>query len=495
MDKDLKSLGNSIDALIRNGQGADARQTLAKIIKETVIPREFADRFAELARRLNEPMTGLRLLRPYVRPSDRKKVEATDSEKSEYAGSLIRLGAFSEAKGILATVSTKFAPALLFRAFAEMGTWNYKDCLDPLNKYLTAPGITDYQILIGKVNLSSALIYEGHFAEARKVLEDVLEATEKVKAWLLHGNALELSAACSVYEGSPQDADFYLRRAEDILKSQQSFDFFLMEKWRAISKLLLEKGSPASLTALAYVRQKALERRHYETVRDCDRFKAVTCKSKSLATYLYFGTPFESFREKLIRDTKDFLEYPSSFNWTLGDSEKASKTLDVLEGKGPLGTNLKSGQAPHRLLFALSCDFYRPQRPVSLYSTLFPSEYFNPTSSLKRVHFTIERLRGWFKKTRFPLLVEELPGSGYVLKASSACTLRVTDVKAIGKEIIRLDVVKKRLGSLGELTRQEFEKSLNLSPRSANRLVGNLVTEGYLEKAGGGRHVKYRWRK
>ena len=118
--KIAKSTFSELDRLIREGQHAIADKQLNEILKMD-IPREFLFEVAAISRRLSRSEIGVGLLNPIVRPPVTKPIVATNEERAEYAGCLIRLGIFKEAHSILDTVPSEAHPrSLLFRAFAHI---------------------------------------------------------------------------------------------------------------------------------------------------------------------------------------------------------------------------------------------------------------------------------------------------------------------------------------------------------------------------------------
>src|SRR5688572_23070050 len=96
------------ERLIREGKAEAARKLLGDLSPRK-IPRPLAVSVANLYRRMGLMHLALKLLAPFVRPSPRRPLVATDPEKLEYAASLIRLGVVNEAVRLLDSVDdTKF---------------------------------------------------------------------------------------------------------------------------------------------------------------------------------------------------------------------------------------------------------------------------------------------------------------------------------------------------------------------------------------------------
>ena len=85
-----------IEELTRLGKLHEARHCLLEL-KSKRMERALRQPLAALAMRLNLPAVALIILRPVVKPSERKMSDATGIEKLEYAVALSELGAVTEA--------------------------------------------------------------------------------------------------------------------------------------------------------------------------------------------------------------------------------------------------------------------------------------------------------------------------------------------------------------------------------------------------------------
>src|SRR5439155_21916825 len=103
-----------------------------------------------------------------------------------------------------------------------------------------------------------------------------------------------------------------------------------------------------------------------------DYHRAKARADRDLARLVYFGTPHKSFRRKLVADFP-CLEHENEFVWTSGATPDA-RGISVRDGLSE--PPLRRGQLGHRLLLALSADFYRPSKVAELFGRLFPGEVF-----------------------------------------------------------------------------------------------------------------------
>jgi hypothetical protein len=268
-------LSAKIDEWVRTGNGNRARHLLHRLSESGAfhrLPREEAAPIAALARRSGLPMLGLALLTPYVRPSHRRPAEPTPREKAEYAGCLAYVGATGEALEILKTLDAASLPMVyLFRSFAHISRWEYAMAIPYLKLYVRAESLTPYQRLVGRLNLADALVQTGNTLGAGALLRDLLHRASIQRHGNLTGKALEIAAQKFIFQKRWSQAEPLLERAEWLLRDSESLDLFFVRKWKAVISLFRDHRT----TRLESVRAEALQRHHWETARDCDRFRAI----------------------------------------------------------------------------------------------------------------------------------------------------------------------------------------------------------------------------
>lgn len=492
----LRELLQGADLAIREGRASEARKALKKIGRRRV-PRSLAVTAASLARRVNLAVMGTQILHPLVRPASRSAVPATSAERAEYAALLTYLGASDEALELLEKTSASDAPqVLLFRAFALFAQWNYRDAIEPLTRYLDAPELAPYQRLVGKVNLAAALVIERRFDESRDLLDSLRDETKRQQHRLLYANVLELSAQNAVYMSRWPDAEAWLDEAGKLLADSPGLSELFVRKWQVILRMLRDGMSKSSASELDVIRKDALERRHWETARECDLFQAIATRDEALAAHVHFGTPFPHYRGRIRALYPSAPAYSGDYSWRLGDAPGTARRpeLDIVEGAFG-AARLKPGQAMHKVLLALSSDFYQPFRLATLFGWLFRGEYFDPGSSPARVFRLITRTRAWLRANRVPLTIEDMQG-GYRFQARGALTLRVGEAPAVGASapdpvVLRL----KRRFPTEPFSATDAAGALGKSPRSAIRLLQGPIARGELVREGAAALTRYRFRR
>jgi hypothetical protein len=481
-----------MDEWIRSGQGDLARQGIRRLTPENLTRPERLQ-LASLARRVSLPEIGIRLLRPIVRPPGRRATQATDGERAEYAADLIRIGASTEALQLLDGVDTSRAPeALLFRAFGFIAQWNYAEAIEPLNRYVHAPALTDYQRLVGLTNLATSLFCESRHEESSRIAETLLHETEARGLSLLHGTVLELSAQNAIYASQWREAEKFLKLASGSLADSAALEAFFVRKWRAVMKLLRRGPGREALQGLDRIRTEGAKLQHWETVRDCDLFRAAATEDETQAVHLYFGTPFPGFRKRILAEFARPIEIPESYVWTGTRPLDATGgvSLDLVE---PDSDGLKPGQLLHRLLLALSSDFYQPARLAALHATLFPGEHFHPVYSPGKMHQAMKRLRAFLASHAREIVLEEQFGRyRLVFGAGSASALRLPLQKPGGTVDARLLKLRVRFDD-SAFSAGDAAAVLGVSPRMAVRALTSAVSTNALSRQGRGRATFYRF--
>jgi hypothetical protein len=496
MTPSWKSLQNLCEEKIREGQAQQARKILESLDIRR-IPRDHAAPFAALARRSNLPMLGLRILRSWVRGSERSPVRAAPGEKAEYAACLLRIGATTEAQELLDEVRAADAPeSLLFGAFARFKRWEYEESIPLLESYASRADVGEYQKLVARTNLASCLVFAGRTRQARALLRSLLRETRDGGHRLLHGNALEYLAQAAIADRDWAAADACLARSHARLQGSGTLDELFVRKWRAVADLLREPRSEEGRQALLSVRAEALRIGHGETLRDCDQYLAISSGDTGLYRHLHFGTPYPSFRRKLA-ERFGSPELTERYLWKPGSDPVALPrpgdwVLDI--GSPPEGAHaIKPGQLLQRLLAALALDFYQAPRLAALHALIFPGAHYDPRSSPARVHQAIKRLRAAMLDGAWPLRIQEERGS-YRLIASGEMRIAVERPRpgcgVLGDtRACRLQSLRSAMGDR-EFTASEAARALGIASRVFQRLASEA---GGLVRSGAARSTRYRF--
>jgi len=486
------SLLGDIEKLLISGENSRASHLL-KSTNIRTIERADLGFFCSLCRRLGYPQTSIKLLNPIVRATGKKQNKPSAEEISEYAAALTYIGATEEASQLLLTVNAQDYPqSMLFQAFSLFAMWDYGSSLKPLTQFINTQTISEYQKTIGQVNLAAALVYERKCVEASKLISSLLDKTKRENQLLLHGNLWEIAAQNELFQRNWGSAKACLKSSKDILSKHLSTGHLYVDKWQIIL-CAMENKSSHSRNQLKGFKLLARQQSQWEVVRDCDRYEAIIFEDQDLLNQVCIGTPYPKFIETTLKLFGPGYLLPNVFHRHLLDGSKA-RELDLLQGK-IVGSKLalKTGLALHRLMLSLNSDFYRPLRIAVLHHHIFPNEFYNPLTSPKRVHEKIRLLRRWFVKAKVPLKITQ-EHRFYSLKASQPMRIKITVPKL---NLPPLPVTLLRLKELlpNTFSSSEVARTLDISPRSALRLVSLGLKTQALEAFGQGRNTSYRWLK
>lgn len=446
-----------LEKLVRDGQFTKAK-LLIKELRISEIPRSQSLAYANIASRLGLLHVALRVLNPVIRGPNAH--EATAEEKLQYANCLRKLGAVEEAMAIIIEIQSAHPEALLHLAFCLQSQWRYKEAIPILEKAVAEKGLEPYRQLVAKVNLLAAFVNEKLSDQAVALANELVKALENSPSRLLYANVLELSAQIEIHRGNFSEAFIRLEKAKTLLsEAQGSTSTIFIEKWMAIGHSLQQKKVVPELMT---IHQKALEQGHWETVRDCEFYRASLTGDRSTLIKLYFGTPHAEFRERILQTGLDIPE-----TWDYADGLKPKRILDLRTGVMSSGDfHVEPGQASHRLLIALSQDLYRPLPLLALFSRLFPGEYFNPDSSPNRVHQILKR----YRKIDIGIAVEEADES-YRLNLGPEVAIRLPKESfSLGTEELRFLKLRSQVKP-GSFTLEDAISALEVSRSSAQRVL------------------------
>jgi|GEM_PF-1036020 len=524
---DIRKWISLLDDGIRSGRIKKVQLELLQYQRDRKLsstPKALLVEIAALCRRCRMHELSVRILNPIVRgpeASRRKFSGGTEQERMEYAAALVQIGLEAEGDELLRSIDPDRYPlSLQFRAFACFTRWDYGAAVPLLRRQLAHPDIDSYQRLVARVNFVSALVGSRLWEEAEHEWSSLISEAEKAGNKLLVGNLLQIGANLYLSGRNLARGSGVLERAEEFFQETGSVDWMLVRKWRGVHELL--RGGAAArargLRILGEVRGIAADRGVSETVRDCDFQRAQVLEEEDLLRRLWFGTPFPGYRTRL----KEFAAYVPdstvrSFDWECsGDSSEGGKNtvefLDIatasLVGKRRRKRQiLKPGQIPHRLLAALSQDFYRTLKLPALHGAVFPGQHFNPVSSPNVLHQAMRRLRAQLAHSAPDIVIDERHGA-YRLQRQPGGSLLIRIPRSIREvaeagtpsresgQRLRIEAllgpIRQALGA-SEFSRSELERSAALPGRSAGRLLEEAIKAGLLERLGAGPATRYRF--
>lgn len=423
---DISTL-QKLEENLQAGQMETTKQFLDKISKQKIKRNQVA-KVASLARRVGFHRLAIKLLAPIVCPKKPTSQVATDDEKIEYAVNLIRISLVNEAFIILSAIDEKKKPdVLLFKSFCYFVSWDYDKAIPLLKQYIKFESVSDYQKLVAQTNMAAGYISEVDFFNAEKILKNILTSADHVKNKLLIGYTHQLYAEYYINLDDSKKAQAHISVAHDFLrKTHFRYELYNLQ-WSAIIKMMSLNTLVEGQNLLNAVRAEAIQKKVWEVLRDCNLYEALLTQNSELLIQLYFGTPHEKYRQRIIKLNNKKINIPEYYTWLpMGKPSNENHLLDVIKGEDKFSVaRLKLGGLTHKLLQILVSDFYRPFKLQTLFSLLFSEENYNITTSLHKVQDLIGRLREWFIKNSIPLDVVSTKREEFHLKFLKPYAIRL----------------------------------------------------------------------
>lgn len=489
MKTKLQDLVNLID----RGEIGAARLALAELWQGS-FDRESALTLAHCARRVQAPEKALRLLHGHVIETSTARVRksAKPEEISEYAIALSELGASREALRLLAEVPLETVPMCgIHAALTQIRLWDWKEAEKELLRVLALPKIEQNHEYYAQVYLGSCMLH-GHFNidDSDRHLEKLIKELETTHYGILLRSARLLRAQALCLKGDHEGSEKLLMSVREHAERRKAPDAFeITNKWLALNGLFRDGPNPTHLAQLAHAREQLQRLNRWERVRGCDYYLALVTKDQALIDRLRAGTPYPAFQERLNTKFGPAAE-ESLYAWDIphGDKYRHGAMTKVDPFK------LKPGQLLQRLLLALSSDFYRPFKLVELHELVFPGEYFNPDSSVLKIHQAMSRLRAWLKSENIPLVLSEKRET-YSLLAHGPCQMNVflggKEAHPQARPVIVQAVESLAKGLQGEFGITDAIRVLAVPRRTAIRYLSEATEQGLLEKRGKGKLTRY----
>ncbi len=481
------TLKNEIDQAIKMG---DQRKVLKyfRQLNLKKIKRADAYDFAKFARRIRCFTLALKILNPYIRPKTIVHEPATPAEIIEYAASIRGLGSPSEALELLKPINPEHHPeAFLEKAFNYFSQWNDALAIPELESYLEYTNPNDYSYLVGMINLANGYIGNEQFDAAETLLLEIAKKTHTKNSAQLYLNSQEMLAQIDIHHS--QNPTQAIQRLKQTLSKYQfdssNIGYLFAEKWLAIAESI--KSGKIS-TCFDNVRKKSLQFKHWETWRDLDFYQAIIEKDKHRLNSLYFGTPFFSYRRKIMYHLNES-DLPS--HW-IRNLRSATGFLDLESGKNNLRkVILPPGTVLHKLMVLLNQDFYQKIPTLSVFAKLYPGEFFCPDTSINRVHQNIRRLRLFFRNQNIPFILKEFEGS-YYLEVIGSYGVRVPQEQIkTDKTIIQIRKIRDSIKG-HQFRTQEACQILEMSRSNVQRLLSRACDQKLVDKVERGRLSFYK---
>lgn len=496
-EKSIDSILVSINQLIIKGQLNVAHKLVASTFKKK-LNRSQKLILASLARRSGQALLGLKILYPIVRPKIKNPVAATYEEKAEYAANLVRVGLNAEALNLLNTIpENESYKSLLFKSFAYVSNWDYQLSIEPLEKVIQNKDSSLYDRMVAKVNLAAALQELKQTAKGIHFTEELLDELKNHNFQFLHSTALEIYAWLLIDAQKYNIASKIISHAKSLLEKSTSIDYFLLNKADIILNCLQSKSKKNIVELLLRLKKDAISISHYESIRDIDFWYAKLTKNKNLFRHLYFGTPYQSYKQKIVTECPSVLNENSVyvFNAKMQPSKIINPTIDLNLGLMNGKILLKQGQKLWRLQLEIFKDFYRPSTTMAIYQEVFQGQQFNHETSFNQIHQLLHRLKCIWKNNKLEIGIRIDNNKIYLhgmrnliaITTSNDLNVRIKGNPMLQKMYSFFDYHKKI--NKTEFTRKEFQEINQLTERTAIRYLNFASSNGMIKNIGNFRYV------
>lgn len=477
-----------LDALTKQGQRQAVLEQLTEIMKDRNPSDSFRPQLARLANRNHAYVQALRILHPIIR-GDREQISKASPEAlNTYATSLMWIGSLEEAEKTLQRIKGG-VDSLLTEAFVYFAQWDYQKAIPVLLKYINSEKTSDYQKLVGQINLLAATIATGNLDQARQIANSLLEVLKaNPSSKLLYGNGLELRAQIEILENSYDQALLTLNESEAVLADQPGRYLLYVNKWRAICRLGLNPLDPQAQQGLQAVKTEALQLRNWETLRDCDFHEARLTNNKELLQRILLGTPYKGYRDRINIIFNIQLAPSRELQFCPMDPKLSPQKISLDLNRIADNSFLTSTSWP--LLQLMTKDIYRPPRMGVVFSNLYPGEYFDPFTSPQRVRNSIFRFNTWSESNKCDFKIKIFQGD-FQFDCPPSSAIRCTrHAKSIDSWQAAMKYFK--LGNNSRsFTAADLAGKLGITQRSAQVILQKAMKANKVEKMGQGKNTRY----
>ena len=482
-----ETLLSHLDVLTKQGLRHQVLKELTRLLKQN--PDAAArPALARLANRNNAYVLALRILYPFIREDREKKLVASSEILNIYATSLMWIGALEEAKNCLSRIDG-LTDALLTEAFVLFAQWNYQQAIPLLLRYINSTKTTDYQKLVGKINLLASLIATGQLKEARTLSDSLMKVLSQNPLYrLLYGNSLELRAQIEILENSFEAALRTLNESEKALSKQAGRYLLYVRKWRAIAEIGISNQNQTALNNLALVKQEAVQLRNWETIRDCDFHLARLTNNQELQQRILLGTPYKGYHDRIQSIFNVSLQTSRDLKYCPGNPLSQIQSIGLDLNQVSENSFFTSSSWP--LIQLMTKDIYRPPRMGLVFSGLYKDEYFDPFTSPQRVRNSVFRFNEWAEACDNKFRIKVLNGD-FILSGPEGVSVACTQNS---RPLASWQAALKFFKSSNEsrsFTSAELAKVLGITQRSASGILKKAVTSNKLQKISSGKNSRY----
>jgi hypothetical protein len=418
----------------------------------------------------------------------------------EYADCLLKINASGGAGRILGRKDLESETGhFLVKAFYHIHSWDYQNALKVLRIYLQRQDTENYFYFVAKVNELACLAFLELGREARIEAETLLPELKRRGFERLRGNSTEILMQVILQNIAPEERS----RLEDLIRAHSKISFestamldnVHLRKWSLYHKLSENKDE--AVRGLLTLRDQATSNGLSEVVRDIDRTLARATADEELENFVFYGTPYSAFLGRFnIRNIRTPINIDIAKDSGLitrpGATKlkvKKSNTFRLEDICQELDYSLTA-----KVLIAILRDFYRAPTTVEIFDCVYPSEYFHPVSSLKKVNQLVFRLNDQLRAAGYPFILAQ-KRAGYYIEATANVTLVLEEPASRTLLLSDEDHLAGKLRKLvpSQFTLQEFLEETGYKRRTAQLVLKNLIDRELIVRHGRTTKTFYTW--
>lgn len=493
-----------IENHIQLAQISKARQLLLTIPYGELAEAE-AIQYAHLSRRSGCALRGLKMLKPFVNIEGFGKLKANDEVQLTYAAGLNSLHLLKEANAIFLNLKNSLDPEnkstsqlYFFMGLNAIARWDYENAsqyFSIANCLLT----NEYVKQVAMVNYLASLVYLEKYSLVLQVIDAEILASEKNNWNLLIANLFEIKGQACLFLEDYDVAKYCFEKSIRLHGETNLMQQLLLQKWQLIMELR-QKGiynEPKWYQLQTQARHANL----WELCRDLDFYSLFHCFDSSIFHKLIYGTPFDSYKIRLIKAQHSVQILEDPFIWNLPDLIEDAKSESNFYSKKPSTLkkiSMKEIETRADLfsvqdlqgIKCLSEDFYRPASLGQLYTQVFSDQYFQPETGNQRVQKFIQRLRIKLKKLDPLFEIGQYRGHFYLAgKLAIEVPYPIKQERQWGR---RHECNDLQLPTSDYFSSREVAKLNSLiSHRQVIRKLNHVLEKGIIGKIGLGSSSKY----
>jgi|GEM_PF-6486454 len=474
-----------LERMIRHGQISKAAALIERSRAQD-IPEASLAKFVALCRR-----TGL-YHKAYLAVvelfENKAREEISPMLRAEFALILQRRGAIQLAKLWLSEIDSKaFPEILLYLSFCQISEWDVPGAIESLTKYLNNPS-NDYLYHLGLLNLASMRILNLELDAAKKDIDVCFKYAEAEKNNRLKANCFDLRTQVNLSEGNFTAAAKTIAMGLELLQDAPVQDLLFLRKWQAVTESLAH----ATPTPIDHFMSLESTTKEYETLRVLALYRLKIDFQEAHFNRLFVGTPYPGFR-KLLLSRFPSAEIPKEFILRpIVPSASAERHVDLSSWQSMNSLNIKVDSDAHRLLLALSSDFYAPFRAIRICELMLPLSEVRLGSFNRLCRVWVHRLNAFLNKSELGASVIS-EGGRYSLRLDGpGCLMIKANRDLMSPSQLLHAEIQRAFSKTDRLSLIEIQASLGISADETRGLLNQMLDSKKLQKIGHGRSTKYR---